>query len=138
MENESDKDAKLTPLSGPLRLIYVQPHWLPRKTIQYLLKGAPAEWCFADDERQALALMGKVPGSHDVVLVDHEQTEGSGLRVVRALRTTGYSGSMLAVTVDGLHPIECRRYEAFRVPVFLLLPGTIQTLKAFLFATDSR
>ncbi|EIP98967.1 hypothetical protein OpiT1DRAFT_03467, partial [Opitutaceae bacterium TAV1] len=54
---------------------------------------------------------------------DHHQTaEGSGLRVVRALREAGYAGTILAVGVEEISGIERQRYEKFDVPFLVLAP----------------
>ncbi|EIP99049.1 CheY-like receiver domain-containing protein [Opitutaceae bacterium TAV1] len=115
----------------PLRLLYVESHWLARKTVGYLMQDVECEWSYADDAAQAVALVGKTgEPPFGVIIVDHHQTaEGSGLRVVRALREAGYAGTILAVGVEEISGIERQRYEKFDVPFLVLTPENHIDLK---------
>ncbi|AHF90307.1 response regulator receiver [Opitutaceae bacterium TAV5] len=128
----------------PLRLLYVESHWLARKTVGYLMQEVECEWSYADDAAQAVAFVTRArmqpqpqPGAatdigpFDVIIVDHHQTaEGSGLRVVRALREAGCTGPILAIGLEEITPVEKQRYEKFDVPFLVLTPENHADLKA--------
>ncbi|HEY9247897.1 MAG TPA: response regulator [Rariglobus sp.] len=119
----NDEPEEMIASSRPLKLLCVQPYWLARTTLLYLLDGEAVEWTFADDDRQMLDMIAKTTGGFDMVLVDHAQRDGaSGLRVVRALREAGCTNTLLAIGVEEITGIERRRYAKFDVPFLLLTP----------------
>lgn len=140
--------------ADPLRLLYVESHWLSRKTVWYLMQDVNCVWTYADNARQAVAIVAKerirmgaqaapdaAPGknSFDVIIVDHHQTaEGSGLRVVRALREAGYAGTILAIGLEEISEIEKQRYEAFDTPFLVLTPENHGGLKTAVHAVCGR
>ncbi|AHF89899.1 response regulator receiver [Opitutaceae bacterium TAV5] len=120
---------------SPLRLLYVESHWLSRKVAWYLMQDVDCVWTYADNAAQAVALAEKAKAESapfDVVIVDHHQSaEGSGLRVVRALREAGWADTILAIGVEEITGIERQRYETFDVPFLFLTPENHADLKAF-------
>ncbi|EIP99287.1 hypothetical protein OpiT1DRAFT_03800 [Opitutaceae bacterium TAV1] len=138
MKKQSDLPASMACLKAdPLRLLYVESHWLSRKTVWYLMQDVNCVWTYADNAAQAVALVTRTragsPGDaapFDVIIVDHHQTaEGSGLRAVRALREAGCTGTILAIGLDEITPVEKQRYEKFDVPFLVLAPENPADLK---------
>jgi DNA-binding NarL/FixJ family response regulator len=134
MKSESDRtNGPSAPTAHPLRLLYVESHWLSRRTVWYLMQDVECVWTYADNAAQAVALAEKSKAESalfDVVIVDHHQSaEGSGLRVVRALHEAGWTGTILAIGVDEITGIERQRYEKFDVPFLFLTPENHADLK---------
>ncbi|RRJ94966.1 response regulator [Opitutaceae bacterium TAV4] len=134
MKKQPDSSATIAnPETDPLRLLYVESHWLSRKTVWYLMQGVDCVWTYADNAAQAVALVvqsHKKSTPFDVLIVDHHQTaEGSGLRVVRTLREAGCKDTILAIGLDEITPVEKQRYEKFDVPFLVLTPQNPADLK---------
>ncbi|RRJ96967.1 response regulator [Opitutaceae bacterium TAV4] len=146
-DNDSSFDGSGKGPAMPLRLLYVQSHWLARKVAWWLMQDVPCIWTYAGNAAEALAKVGvsssadggsdaesgPEPGEQaarfDVVIVDHEQAEGSGLRIVRMLRDAGYKGPIIAITVDEVGDIEKTCYENLDTPLLLLLPDKAGMMK---------
>lgn len=130
MKPETDRTACPSgPTARPLRLLYVESHWLSGKVAWYLMQDVECVWIYADNVAQAVAQVTK-SAPFDVIIIDHHQsTEGSGLRVVRALREAGCKETILAIGVDDITGIEKQRYETFDVPFLLLTAANHTDLK---------
>ncbi|OAM91046.1 response regulator [Termitidicoccus mucosus] len=130
------------PKTFPLRLLYVESHWLSRRTIWYLMQDVECVWIYADNAAQAVTLVEKSHAQSapfDVIVVDHHQTAGdSGLRVVRALREAGGKDMILAIGVEEISEIERQHYEKFDVPFLLLMPENHTDLKTAVLAAAGR
>lgn len=133
MKHDSEKLSPPTASPRPLRLLYVESHWLSRKVVWYLMQDVDCTWTYADNAAQAVALSEKSKAEctpFDVVIVDHDQTaEGSGLRVARTLRQAGCKDTILAIGLDEITPVEKQRYEKFDVPFLVLTPQNPADLK---------
>lgn len=110
----------MAPIFRPLRLLCVENRWFERKTLECLLEKEIGEWTFAENDQEALNALSNRPEGFDLVIVDHEQAEGSGIYVVHLLRLAGYTGDVLVLTVNGILPLERIMYETFDVHVLQL------------------
>lgn len=129
----NDEPEEKTASATPLKLLYVQPYWLSRRTVWFLMQDVECAWTYADNAAQAVAQVKKATvesAPFDVVVVDHHQSaEGSGLRVVRALREAGWTNTIIAIGVEEITGIERQRYEKFEVPFLFLTPENHADLK---------
>ncbi|MDR1283962.1 MAG: response regulator [Opitutaceae bacterium] len=121
------------PKTAPLRLLYVESHWLSRRTVWHLMQDVDCVWTYADNAAQAVSLVSKAGVARepfDVIIVDHDQTQGgSGLCVVRALREAGCKDTIIAIGVDAISELERQRYATFEVSFLLLTPENHGDLK---------
>lgn len=131
MKHDSEKLSPPTASPRPLRLLYVESHWLSRKVVWYLMQDVDCTWTYADNAAQAVALSEKSKAEctpFDVVIVDHDQTaEGSGLRVARTLRQAGCKDTILAIASMKSPPSKNSATKNSTCPSSCSLPKTPPT-----------
>lgn len=98
-------------------VLYIEAEWTTCRLAQWIMQDVPAVWTYASSDGDACDLLKQMPGSFDVVIVDHHPLKNADWPVVQSLRKTGYAGSIIVLAMCALPASERADYEPWNVSV---------------------